>query len=223
MGVAVAYSCFRYAASNVLYNSTSSSSVKSLVMLCKWSKSETHLPAQSLLSSPKLLVAAWQILCYYCPLQAHLVSDNVVGWSVLENTVFRDLGSSSWGTFVSVIIIIIIIIYSLTVRVLWAPRMISKPVSSIFPVLHCPLGLCKLQACPFPDVVFPPLPLSALSSSPFHCALQDGFGQTWWNGDTTIPLQFASLYDGQVFVWSNCLLDLGMDLLVGNMVFVWDA
>ena len=36
-----------------------------------------------------------------------------------------------------------------------------------FPVLHCPLGLAKLQACPFPDVVFPPLPLSALSSSPF--------------------------------------------------------
>ena len=46
------------------------------------------------------------------------------------------------------------------------------------PVLHCPLGLAELQACPFPDVVFPPLPLSALSSSPFHYALQDGFGQT---------------------------------------------
>ena len=45
-------------------------------------------------------------------------------------------------------------------------------------VLHCPLGLGELQACPFPDVVFPPLLLSALSSSPFHCALQDGFGQT---------------------------------------------
>ena len=30
-----------------------------------------------------------------------------------------------------------------------------------FPVLHCPLGLAELQACPFPDVVFPPLPLSA--------------------------------------------------------------
>ena len=27
-----------------------------------------------------------------------------------------------------------------------------------------------------PDVVFPPLPLSAMSYSPFHCALQDGFG-----------------------------------------------
>ena len=40
----------------------------------------------------------------------------------------------------------------------------------------------------------------------------------------TTPLQFASLYGGQeVFVWSNCLLDLGRDFLVGNMVFVEDA
>ena len=47
-----------------------------------------------------------------------------------------------------------------------------------FSVLHCPLGFGELQACPFPDAVFPPLLLSAMSSSPFHCALQDGFGQT---------------------------------------------
>ena len=39
-------------------------------------------------------------------------------------------------------------------------------------------------------------------------------------GDMTIPLQFASLYDGQAFVWSDCLLDLGTDFLVGKMVFV---
>ena len=40
----------------------------------------------------------------------------------------------------------------------------------------------------------------------------------------TIPLQFASLSDGQeVFVWSDCLLDLGTDFLVGNMVFVGDG
>ena len=39
----------------------------------------------------------------------------------------------------------------------------------------------------------------------------------------TIPLQFASLYDCQeVFVWSNYLLDLGTDFLVGNMVFVYE-
>ena len=33
----------------------------------------------------------------------------------------------------------------------------------------------------------------------------------------TIPLQFASLYDGQeIFVWSDCLLDLGTDFFVGT-------
>ena len=35
----------------------------------------------------------------------------------------------------------------------------------------------------------------------------------------SITLQFASLYDDQVFVWSDCLLNLGTDFLVGNMVF----
>ena len=39
----------------------------------------------------------------------------------------------------------------------------------------------------------------------------------------TTPLQFASLYSGQE-VWSiDCLLDLGTDFLVGNIVFVGDA
>ena len=40
----------------------------------------------------------------------------------------------------------------------------------------------------------------------------------------TLPLQCASLCGGQeVFVWVTCLLDLGTDFLVGNMVFVGDA
>ena len=87
-------------------------------------------------------------------------------------------------------------------------------------VLHCPLGLCKLQAYPFPGVVFQPLLLSALPSSPFHCDLQDGFGQTWWMGDMSIPFQFVSLSDGQeVLVWSNCLLNLGRFLLVTWALF----
>ena len=39
----------------------------------------------------------------------------------------------------------------------------------------------------------------------------------------TIPLQLASLYDREeIFMWSNCLLDLGTDFLVGNMVFALD-
>ena len=68
--------------------------------------------------------------------------------------------------------------HPLTARVGGAPQMISQPVSSTFPVLHCPLRLGELQACPFPDVVFQPLRLSALSPSPFHGTLQDGFGQS---------------------------------------------
>ena len=35
----------------------------------------------------------------------------------------------------------------------------------------------------------------------------------------SIPLQFASLYDGQVFVWFDCILDFGTDFLVGNIVY----
>ena len=40
-------------------------------------------------------------------------------------------------------------------------------------------------------------------------------------GHMSIPVQSASLYDGQeVFVWSDCLLDLGTDFLVRSAVFV---
>ena len=72
------------------------------------------------------------------------------------------------------------LIYPLTARVVGAPKMISLPVSSFFPLFSTALwDLANYRPvqCPFPDVVFPPLPLSAFSS-PFHCALQDGFGQT---------------------------------------------
>ena len=34
-------------------------------------------------------------------------------------------------------------------------------------------------------------------------------------GDMIILLQFARLYDDQVFVWSDCLLDCGTDFLTG--------
>ena len=40
-----------------------------------------------------------------------------------------------------------------------------------FSLLHCPLRLGELQACQFPDVVFPPLRLSALSSFDSACRM----------------------------------------------------
>ena len=71
--------------------------------------------------------------------------------------------------------------------------------------------------------VFPPLLLSALSSFPFLCALQDGFCQAWWTGDMSLPLQSASLYNDQwTFMWSNRLL-IFADFLIDNVVSAWDA
>ena len=71
------------------------------------------------------------------------------------------------------------LISPLTARVVWGTTDdFATSFLHFFPVLHRPLGLAERQACPFPNVVYPSLPLSALSSFLFHCALQDGFGQT---------------------------------------------
>ena len=63
-----------------------------------------------------------------------------------------------WGNLsvmqTNIQIIIIVIINPLTARVVGAPQMILQPVFSIFPCLHCPVGLAELQACPFPNVVY---------------------------------------------------------------------
>ena len=75
--------------------------------------------------------------------------------------------------------LIIIIINPLTARVVGASQIILQPVFSIFSLFSTALwDLPNSRPVHIPDVVFPPLPLSALSSSPFYCALQDGFGQT---------------------------------------------
>ena len=113
--------------------------------------------------------------------------------------------------------------YPLTARVVGAPQIIWQPVFSIFLCSPLPSGLGELKACSFTDVVYPPLLLCALSSFPLNCTLQDGFGQTWWTREMSI-MQFASLHDRQeVFLWSDYLLHLGTDFLVGNKIFVRDA
>ena len=61
-------------------------------------------------------------------------------------------------------------------------------------------GQMSYQFCVTPDICpirtpmdvhpcFLSLFWSALSSFPFHCSLQDDFGQTWWSGDVTVPLK----------------------------------
>ena len=56
---------------------------------------------------------------------------------------------------------------------------------------------------------------------PSEFLLSIPFVQTCWTEDMSIPLQFVSFYDGhEVFMWSDCLLNLSTDFLIGNMVFV---
>ena len=119
-------------------------------------------------------------------------------------------------------IIIIIIIYPLTARAVRAPQMILQPVSSVFPCFPLPSGtLRRPPGLPIPWCCLPTTSSVCPVFFPLHCALQDGFGQTWWTGNMSILLQFASLYGGQeVFMWFDCLLDLDTDFLVRNMVFV---
>ena len=105
--------------------------------------------------------------------------------------------------------------YPLTAGVVGAPQMTSQPVSSIF---LFPTALWDLAKCR-------PVHSLMLSSHSFFFVCLDFFtllvclARWFWpdllNGRQTIPLQFASLYDGQeVLVGSDCLLDLGTDFLV---------
>ena len=64
------------------------------------------------------------------------------------------------------------LIYPLSARVVGTPQMILQPVSSIFPCSPLPSGTWRTPGLSIPDVVFPPLPLSTLPSSPFHRAFQ---------------------------------------------------
>ena len=83
---------------------------------------------------------------------------------------------------------IIIIIYPLTAMVAGAPQMTSQPVSSIFLCSPLPSGTWRPLGLSIPWCYLPTSSSVCLVFFPFHCALQDGFGQTWWTRDMTIPL-----------------------------------
>ena len=70
------------------------------------------------------------------------------------------------------------LIYPLIMRVVGAPQIISQPVSYIFPFSLLPSGTWWTPGLSIPWYCLPTcflfFFLSALSSSPFHCVLQDG-------------------------------------------------
>ena len=109
---------------------------------------------------------------------------------------------SHTGSTIQKIIIIIIIIYPLTARVAGAPQMILQPVFSIFPCSPLPSGTCRTPGLSIHWCCLPTSSSVCLVFFPlFTVPCKMVFGQTWWTGDTIIPLHFASLHNGkEVFV-----------------------
>ena len=111
--------------------------------------------------------------------------------------------------------------YPLTAAVAGAPKTTSQPVTfnSLFSIdLWDMANIRSVHSLMLPSHLFfcPPCLLP-----PFTVSCKMVLVRPDERENMTITLQFASLYDRQeVFVWSDCLLDLGADFLVGNMVFV---
>ena len=127
-----------------------------------------------------------------------------------------------WSWFFSPFLIIIIIVYPLTARVVGAPQMISQPISSIFPCSPLPFGTWRTPGLSISWCCLPTSSSVCLVFFPLSLCLARWFWPDLKNGrhDHTTAV-CISFYNGQeIFMWSDCLLDLGTDFLVGNMVFV---
>ena len=120
-----------------------------------------------------------------------------------------------------VIIIIINIINPLTARVVGATQMILQPVFSTFPCPPLLSGTCRTPGLSSPWCCLPTSSSVCIVFFLLSLCLARWFWPDLKNGKHDHTTAVASLYDCQeVFMWSNCLLDLGADFLIGNMVFV---
>ena len=101
--------------------------------------------------------------------------------------------------------------------------MISQPVSSIFPCSPLASGTWRIPGLSIPWSCLPTISSVCLLFFPLSLCLARWFWSDLMNGRHGHTTEFASLYHGQeVFVWSDCLLDLGTNFHVGNVGFVWD-
>ena len=103
--------------------------------------------------------------------------------------------------------------------------MISQPVSSIFSSSPLPFRTRRTPGLSIPWCCLPtssPVLPCLLPRFPVPCKMvlvRPNERETW---PYHCSLRLFTMVLG-VFVWSDCLLDLGTDFLVGNMVFAWDA
>ena len=89
-------------------------------------------------------------------------------------------------------------------------------------VLHCPLEHGKLKTCPFSYVVFPPLFLSALSSSSLSLYLARWFWPDLMNGrhGHTTSVCISLRWSGLHVIWLPA--QSWLNLFVGDMVFLYE-
>ena len=112
-------------------------------------------------------------------------------------------------------IIIITIINPLTARVVGAPQMILQPVFSVFPCSPLPSWTCRTPGLSIPWCCLSTSSFVRLVFFPLSLCLARWFWPDLMNGRHDHTTAVFVSYDRQViFMWSNCLLDLGMDFLV---------
>ena len=99
-------------------------------------------------AQPVLLYAAvnWGLKDDYCYPPVCMKRISCVGQMTPNNMIYTDAARY--------LHLISSLIYPLTVRVFGVPQMILQPVSSIFPVLHCPLGPGELTIPLYPLYVY---------------------------------------------------------------------
>ena len=111
-----------------------------------------------------------------------------------------------------------------TVRVVGALQIIPQPVSSVLLCSPLPSGTWRTPGLSIPWCCLPTSSSVCLVFFPLSRCLAKWFWPDLINRrhDHTTAVCVSLRWSG-VFVWSDCLLDLGTDFLIGNMVFVWDA
>ena len=112
-------------------------------------------------------------------------------------------------------IIIIIVIYPLTTRVIGAPQMILQPVCSIFPCSPLPTRVWWTPGLSIPWCCLPTSSSVCLVFFPLSLCLARWFWPNLINGrhDHTTAV-CISLRWSEVSVWSDSLLDSGTDFLI---------
>ena len=116
----------------------------------------------------------------------------------------------------------IIITNPLTARVVGASQMILQPVFSIFPCSPPPSGTLQTPGLSIPWCCLPTSSSVCLVFFPLSLCFARWIWPDLMNGrHVHTSADCVSLQE--VFVWSSCLLDLGTDFFVGNIVFVWEA